>query len=197
MLSYREKEITGERLALNDREAVYLGPGLRLNKCEIVLDTNRRALTIKDVNFFDCEIIAKKKFSSFQWDKARLQACRFMGIFQSNDFGPWLETGNNSDVQDCDFSNATMDGCRFLGSTGRSNTLPHWPCFTIFNPRERSTDLVELPWRGPMVHIVGSFSMYPENTSAVTFHYPSLVKQEPFDEIELRGLLEKAGNVYF
>jgi TfoX/Sxy family transcriptional regulator of competence genes len=47
-----------------------------------------------------------------------------------------------------------------------------------------------------MAHIVGSFWMYPENTSAVTLYYPTLEKQAALDEQQLRSLLEQAGDVY-
>jgi TfoX/Sxy family transcriptional regulator of competence genes len=55
---------------------------------------------------------------------------------------------------------------------------------------------VTLPWKGSMAHIVGSFWMYPENTSAVTLYYPTLEKQTALDEQQLRSLLEQAGDVY-
>ncbi len=57
------------------------------------------------------------------------------------DFGTWpgytLE-GALGEVEDCDFTEARLDLCRFLGCDTRTLRFPQWPGFTILDPVGRA-----------------------------------------------------------
>jgi hypothetical protein len=197
MQELRDQTLREQTIVADGKDMLYLGPSLALERCKIVLSTTWRALVVTGVQFLDCEIVAKKKFTRYQWDRAAFRDCRFSGTFSGNDFGPWPDVDFEASAKSCDFTSATLDGCRILGDASRTNRFPAWPCFTIFDPVSRLEELRKVTWPGETSTLINSFEMYGKEVTSVTFHFPTLIKTFKTGEEELRRALTQAGDVFF
>ena len=148
---FNNREIENERLELTDNKANYiLGPNLTLRNCTLVLKVSARHLSLSRPQFINCTFEVKQELKNYQsWVAASLKGCRFKGRLSGCDFGYWpkvsnLPEGLHGFIEDCDFTEARMDGCRIMGCDPRTLRLPKWPCFTILDPIERAAELCQI-----------------------------------------------------
>ncbi len=178
------------------REHHYLGPSLVLVGCRVVIQAPASALTVTTVRMTKCHIDVKKKLSSFRWCNAFLEECRFTGTLVGSDFGHWPEVFDPAGgIRSCDFSEARLDGCRFIGCDMNTMRLPAWPCFTILNPVARATELAAIAWPGDLRFAIDTFRVSPPTTAAITSWAPALVKELGGTEAELRAVLTSLDGV--
>jgi len=196
MIQYRDREVRGEKIDIKSDDAYYLGPDLVLRDCTLVMRTNARAFTLTRAQLIGCTVEAKKKLNGVPWYRARLKGCSFTGSFAGCDFGYWPEAGGpDGAIEDCDFSGATLDGCRFIGCDAATLSFPSWPCFTVLNPHQRAAELGKHQWPGTVGVIVQTFPMYPPSTTAVTLLATSELKNSGASESEFRAMLEKIDGI--
>ncbi|MCY1021522.1 hypothetical protein [Pyxidicoccus sp. MSG2] len=195
MIQFRDTELVNERLELTSKtEHYYLGHHLTLRNCTLVIGVPASALTIARTRLIDCSIEVKKPLKHFRWDEVFVKGCRFTGTLSGNDFGRWPDSEAGG-IEDCDFTGAQLDGCRFIGCDASTLRFPSWPCFTVLDPARRSRELAALPWPGQVGIVVGTFSQYPPSTAAVTFSATRLAKESGATEDELRKVLEQVNGV--
>jgi len=197
---FKEKVIEGERLELTDKNSLYfLGPDVTLKDCSLVLKVSARNLLIRGgTRFIDCAFEVKQELKNHQdWITASLKGCRFKGRLSGCDFGYWPEYNKDPEyqlgsIEDCDFTEARLDGCRFMGCDPSTLRLPRWPCFTVLDPIARAPELLRVKWPGIVGDvIVEDFHAQPDRTSAVTFYAPSLAKSLEATPEEIRAVIEK------
>lgn len=192
-IHYENREIEGERLDLTQRGIYWLGPNLTLRRCTVVLGVSGRWLTLMSARLIDCSIEVKRELVGAAWTEVALKGCRFKGRFSGCDFGPWqgyTQGWEKGAVEDCDFSEARLDACRFHGCDPRGLRLPRWPCFTIVDPIGRAAELSRLKWPGSFGSVVvGTLATEPPSTVALTYHAPSVAKREETTPEELRAIL--------
>ncbi len=194
-IHYDEREIEGERLELTNTKALYwLGPNLILRRCTLVLGVGGRSVSLSPSRFIDCTIQVKRQFSAKAWTRVALKGCRFTGRYANCDFGPWYgytEGWEQGVVEDCDFSEALLDGCRFHGCDVRTLRLPAWPCFTFVNPIGWAADLRRAKWPGNFGEVVvDELASEPRSTTGLTLHAPSVAKRMQTTPEELRAVLK-------
>ncbi|OJT16376.1 hypothetical protein BO221_50160 [Archangium sp. Cb G35] len=192
-----DKEIANERLELTDKNSLYfLGPNLLLRNCTIILKVSARNLIIVGARFIDCTFEVKQELKNHQqWVKASLKGCRFKGRLTGCDFGHWPDYGTGWEhgaIEDCDFTEASLDGCRIMGGDPSTIRFPKWPCFTILDPIGRARELNSVQWPGGFRPIVveGQYRD-PPCTMAVTFYAPALAKRRETTEDAFRAVIEK------
>jgi hypothetical protein len=186
-----------EELEFGSKVILFLGPELTLSDCTLKLGMAARDLIIPQARFVDCEFIFKKPLRNFRWDTARLQGCRFKGHLIGNDFGEWPNAPGKGSIEDCDFSEARLHGCRFLGCDVNTLRFPPWPCFTIVDPVCRAAELAALPWPGKYGSIIAEgFATAPPSTVAVTYFAPELAKFCETTPEAIRAVIEKLDGVY-
>jgi hypothetical protein len=193
------KEIEDERFEVMDKDSLYfLGPNLTLRNCTVVLKVPARRLHIHGVRFIDCAFEVKQELTNHQdWIRASLEGCRFKGRLSGCEFGHWPEYGSEpayelGSINDCDFTEARLDGCRFHGCDPRTIQFPRWPCFTILDPIRHAPDLNSVRW--PELFggvIIENLPRHPPSTTALTYHAPSVAKRMETTEEELRAVIEK------
>ena len=196
---YEDKEIENERLELTDRGSLYfLGPGLTLRNCTIVLKVSARNLFFNRVRFINCAFEVKQELKNHQdWVRASLKGCRFKGRLSGCDFGHWPEYGSDPGyqhgaIEDCDFTEARLDGCRFMGCDPSTLRFPRWPCFTIVDPIGRAPELRSVEWPGLFGRIViENLHTQPPPTKALVEHAPSIARELETTPEELRAVIEK------
>jgi hypothetical protein len=201
---YEDREIEGERLELSDsKEGIYfLGPNLTLRRCTLVIRVSARWLHVLPTRFIDCNIEVKQELKNHQdWVRASLKGCRFKGRLSGCDFGHWPHFANGWEhgaIEDCDFTEARLDGCRFHGCDPSTLRLPRWPCFTLLDPirRSREWDLLEWPGDiGPV--IINNLAKEPPSTIAVTYFAPALAKRSETTPEAIKAVIEKADGIVY
>jgi hypothetical protein len=196
---YEDREIENERLELTDKGSIYfLGHNLTLKNCTLVLKVPARQLFIHDVRFIGCSFEVKQELKNYQeWIRASLKGCRFKGRLWGCDFGHWPEYGSEPEyqfgsIEDCDFTEARLDGCRFHGCDPATLRFPKWPCFTILDPIGRAPELRSVQWPDLFGRvIVKNLHTHPPSTVALTFFAPGEARRLETTEEELRAVIEK------
>ncbi|HEX5749623.1 MAG TPA: hypothetical protein VFZ09_25560 [Archangium sp.] len=193
------KTFENERLELTDKDSLYfLGPNLMLRNCTVVLKVPARRLRILGARFINCTFEVKQELTNHQdWICASLKGCRFKGRLSGCDFGHWPEYGKGPEyqlgsIEDCDFSEARLDGCRIMGSDPRTLRFPKWPCFTILDPIGHSRQLNSIEWPGRFgLVVIEDLHTRPPSTRAITYHAPSIARRFETTPEALRAVVEK------
>ncbi|WNG43511.1 hypothetical protein F0U60_04910 [Archangium minus] len=196
---FEDREIENERLELTDKGSLYfLGSNLTLRNCTLVLKVPTRNLSIDGVRFIGCTFEVKQELKNHQdWIRASLKGCRFKGRLTGCDFGYWPEYGSEpgyqfGSIEDCDFSEARLDGCRIMGSDPATLRFPKWPCFTILDPIGRCRELNSVQWPGRVGPIViETLRKQPPTTVALTEDAVTIAKRFDTTPEALRAIIEK------
>jgi hypothetical protein len=198
-VNLENRVIENERLELQPGVVYFLGPNLTLRNCTLVMRVSTRNLVIPQARFIGCTFDVKKELKNFRWDNALLlEGCRFTGRLSGNDFGRWPDSLSPGHVQDCDFSAAHLDGCRFLACDTGTLRFPSWPCFTILEPFRRCRELSAVSWPGDIGPIVvEGFSEDPPSTVAVTYAAEDLARRRGTSPEEIRATLERLDGVIY
>ena len=144
----------------------------------------------------DSDIIAVKSQKAYPLFKARFINCKFHGVFSGVDFGrspnPDFD-GDFGSIEGCDFTDATLDGCRFFNVDVSTLCLPAWPHVMLLEPRKRLADAAAMEWPG----LLGKYMALEEHEAvkAVVMHVPSLAKLVKCSEEEVKAAFEKFGGL--
>ena len=201
---YEDREIENERLELADKGSLYfLGSNVTFRNCTLVLKVSGRNLIFdQGTRFIDCTFEVKQELKNHQqWVFASLKGSRFRGRLSGCDFGHWpgySERAGHGSIEDCDFSEARLDGCRIMGCDPATLRFPKWPCFTILDPVGRARELNSVQWPGGFRPIIveGQYRD-PPSTMAVTFYAPALAKRRETTEDALRAVIEQFDGIVY
>jgi hypothetical protein len=193
---FKNQDIQNERLELKDKNSLYyLSTGLTLRNCTVVLKVPASRLIINQARFIDCTIEVKQELKNHDWSYAFLKGCRVSGRLSGCDFGhrlPQLPGRESGGIEDCDFTEARLDGCRFHGCDPRTLRFPRWPCFTIVEPLRRAPELRRVEWPGRFGSVVvESLHEEPPSTVAVTSFAPADAKRFGTTPEALKAVIEK------
>jgi hypothetical protein len=198
-IDYEDREIEGERLELPKGSLYWLGPNLTVRDCTVVISVASRGLTLMSGHFIGCTIQAKSELSTLRWARMSLKGCRFKGRFTGNDFGfreDDLDKWRIGGMEDCDFSEARLHGCRFFNCDMSTVRLPRWPCFTFMDPRGHAAELGRREWLGLFGQVViKGLAEEPEGVVAVTWHAPTIAEKLDTTAEEFRPVLERLPSV--
>lgn len=202
---YKNQELEDERLELKDKSSLYfLSTDLTLRHCTIVLNVPSSRLVIKQARFIDCTFEVKQELKNHQsWVTAQLKGCRFKGRLTGCDFGHWPDYGSDpwyqhGSIEDCDFSEARLDGCRIIGSDPSRIRFPPWPCFTLLEPIRRAPELRRARWPGLHGGILpDTLLKNPPTTRALTYYAPSAARLLETTPEALRELLDTLEGVVY
>ncbi|MET0403881.1 MAG: hypothetical protein ABW123_15830 [Cystobacter sp.] len=202
---FKDQEIENERLELTDKNSLYyLSTGLVLRNCTIILKVPASRLIIKQATFINCTFEVKQELKNHQdWICASLKGCRFKGKLTGCDFGFWPDYGSDpwyqhGAIEDCDFSEARLDGCRIIGCDPATLRFPKWPCFTILDPVERERELNSIQWPGGFRPIVvEGEDRDPAHTTAVALYAPSLARRRKTTEEAFRTVVEQFDSIVY
>lgn len=201
---FENREIKNERLELTGKDSLYfLGPNLTLRNCTVVLNVSARRLRIpQGSRFIDCSFEVKQELKNHQdWVFASLKGCRFKGRFQGCDFGHWPTYATGAEhgcIEDCDFTEARLDGCRTMGCDPATIRFPKWPCLTFIDPIRRAAELRSIQWPGRFGRItVEELHTQPAPTKSLTYHAPSLAKRMEATEEEFQNVIKKLDCIFY
>ncbi|WP_434390102.1 hypothetical protein [Melittangium boletus] len=199
-IHYENRELEGDRLELTDKTAIYwLGPNVTLRGCTLILGVSARWLHLVSGKLINCTLQAKGELKTLPWTSMELKGCSFKGRFSGNDFGLRVDgddTRTHGGIEDCDFSEARLNGCRFFNCDMRTLHLPRWPCFTFMDPIGRAEELARREWPGQVGLLVEGLAKNPEGTVAETWHAPTMAEKMDTTVEALRVALERAPGIF-
>jgi hypothetical protein len=144
----------------------------------------------------ECLVDAVKPQRDSDFFTARFFNCRFKGVFSGIDFGSGRRTDLHQDfgaVEGCDFTDATLDGCRFFNTDVSSLRLPGWPHAVLLDFSKRAADVAAMTWPGELGRYMRLNE--PDAVKAVVLHIPSLARLVACTEEQIRQALEEFGGV--
>ncbi len=190
---FKNQVIEDRRLELTDKNSLYyLSTGLVLRNCTVILKVPARNLVIDQASFLDCTFEVKQELKNFQeWIGASLKGCRFKGRLCGNSFGHWpgyAKGYEHGAIEDCDFTEARLDDCRFMGCDPDTLRLPGWPHFTVVDVARRAPELLRVPWPGRLGGgTVRVLTQQPPETAALTMFAPLVAKADESTEDDIRA----------
>lgn len=134
-------------LELEDGWSHQLGPDLELVRCRVIIRVRSRWFHPEGSVWRDCDVEVKRPIVKHYWSSVRLIGCRFSGRLTECDFG-LADEAHEGQVEDCDFSKAVLDSCRFMDCDSSRLVFPRWPCFTILQPLAQGDALQKIAWPG-------------------------------------------------
>jgi len=200
-MKLRDQVSVGETITLQSDDEIFVGvgPNFKLTGGRVILNVRAQDLFFHEpCDLIDCEVYAKRKLVNYQsWNMVALRRCRITGWFTGNDFGHW-ETGpqsvnpitgrceNYGVVEDCDFTEAVLDGIRFLNCDMSRIKLPGWPHFSVLNPSRISSIVNTITWPGTTSILAGVIAASDYQVSAVTRYGPEICRRFKCSEAELK-----------
>jgi hypothetical protein len=108
-----------------------------------------------------------------------------------SDFGRWPydEDTERGGIEDCDFTGARLDACRFIDCDIRTLKFPSWPYFTLLDPIRRKSELLARQWPGTAHLTMEALMMSPPQTVAATYSATVLAKRAGTTEDAIRAVL--------
>jgi hypothetical protein len=133
MVQYRDTVIEGKTIELNSTDVHFLGPNLSFINCHFFIKAKSKNFIIRDVKITGGSFERIAGFTDMQFDRVQFENVKFKGRFSGIDFG-WWDSSESGSIKNCDFSEATLDACRFLRTDMSTIKLPNWPIFHIPDP---------------------------------------------------------------
>lgn len=146
----------------------------------------------------DSDVIAVKRQKNYRFFQARFINCRFQGVFSGIDFGRSPNTERDGDfggIEACDFTNATLDGCRFFNVDASTLGLPAWPHVVLLDFAKRAQQVAAMAWPGELGRYMRICADQPESVRASVIHVPSFAKLVACTESQVREAFEKFGGL--
>ena len=176
-----------------------------LERCRVVISVKAGGPSIYRSRLIDCTIEVKRKMRDTRLPKffdSDYVRCKFKGHFSGVDFGrsPWPdpltgELDKHGDLIDCDFTEATLDLCRFFNVDITRQKFAPWPQFVISMEQYRKAAAMERGWPGKLgIHISGRLKENPQ-LSAVTGTKSDFMKRYAVTEEELEQSLQAMDGV--
>lgn len=173
-----------------------------LENCHIIVDVPRGGAHIHDSQLTDCTIETKKRMKDAWFFSSDYTRCKFKGKFNGMDFGrsprPDPLTGEMDkygEIVDCDFTQATLDMCRFFNADITKQKFASWPQFVI--PYANKVTAAKLPtqWPGKFGVHMGLVPRQNPALVATTGTVEGYLKEWAISLEELEDILTTIGGV--
>ncbi|MGJ7574683.1 hypothetical protein ACSFBX_29430 [Variovorax sp. RB2P76] len=197
-----DRHLTGETIRIGDDWAASV-VRCRLDKCHIVIDVPRGGPGIYDSRLTNCTIETKRRLKDSQgFMHASYIQCKFLGKFAGMDFGrsPWPNTvtanmTEHGELLDCDFTEATLDLCRFFNADVTQQTFAPWPQFLVPADRRMAAMRMEHRWPGKLAGYVRLSKDQNPALTASTGTVADFTKRFGISDKELQEALRIIGGV--
>jgi hypothetical protein len=157
----RDERITGKDLK---NETILLGAqgamsivSCTLENCHLIVDEVQPGNCVFSSHLRGCTIEFTRKVKNCRIFSSDYVECTFIGKFYGVDFGrshrPNVITGEIDELGeliDCDFTQATLDLCRFFGVDLSSQKFAPWPQFVIPAQAWRTALEMNREWPGKL-----------------------------------------------
>jgi hypothetical protein len=193
----RGQDLTGDTVVLADDKCSALVKST-LTGGVLKLAQPKKAGRLVMSTLKGCSIDAVKPQRDHDFFFARFINCRFHGVFSGIDFGRSHNVERDGDfgrVEGCDFTDATLDGCRFFNVDAASLRLPRWPHVVLLDFAQRAADVAAMKWPGQLGNYMSVCADQPVSLRVVVIHIPSIAKLMACTEEQAKEAFEKFGGV--
>lgn len=149
-----DRHLVGETIRIGDDWAESI-VRCTLENCHIIVDVPRGGPGIGLSQLQDCTIETKRRMKEAWFFGSDYTRCKFKGKFSGMDFGrsPWPgpltgEMDTYGELIDCDFTEATLDMCRFFNADITKQKFAPWPQFVVPYANEIVAAKLEKEWPG-------------------------------------------------
>jgi hypothetical protein len=171
-----------------------------LLRCTLNLSqkTSRLPIAIVGTSVVDSDIkaVTRQKNDRLFW--AHFINCRFSGVFSGIDFGRSHNVERDGDfgaVEHCDFSAATLDGCRFFNVEPSTLIFPSKGHAVLIDLHKRAGDVAGMSWPGQLGKYMEIAADMPPSLRAQVLHIPSLARLVKCSQDEVREALGRFGGI--
>jgi hypothetical protein len=196
-----DRHLIGEVIRIGDDWAESL-VRCKLEDCHIIVDVPRGGPPIRLSQLRHCTIEAKRRMKNSWFFGSDYISCTFKGKFDGMDFGrsprPDPITGEMDeygDLVDCDFTEATLEMCRFFNVDISRQKFAPWPQFVVPYANEVLAAKLQREWPGKFgVHM----RLVPRQNPALvatTGTVSDYLKEYDISQEELEQVLEVIGDV--
>lgn len=185
----RDRVVNDSVIRLEGDLATVLGPNLELNNCVVESFVDGRGIIFAGVVMYGGVFDQRVRLSNFHFSRAVFDAVKFKGRYSGCDFGDWDDVVIPG-ISRCDFSDAVMDGCRFLNCDMADIVTPKWPCFGWMHPAAARDFVMSKSWpKGVGLILDISTDIDPECV-AIVLDASVIAKDSNLPLEQLRPMLE-------
>lgn len=196
-----DQHLVGETIRIGDDWAESI-VRCKLENCHIIIDVPRGGAGIHDCQLTECAIETKKRMKDARFFGSDYIRCKFKGKFLGMDFGrsPWPIPGTDipfkyGDLIDCDFTESTLDLCRFFNVDITRQKFAPWPQFVVLAERRMVMWKSGRSWPGEFDGYIGLAKNQNPQLSAATGTKSDFMKRYAVTEEELEQSLQAIGGV--
>ncbi len=193
----REQKLAHETVVLSEKECHGLVSSMFVSGT-LRLAQTKYSPAIVQSSVIDSDVVAVRRQKDYRFFKARFVDCRFHGVFSGIDFGRSHSIEVDGDfgaVEGCDFTDATLDGCRFFNVEASTLRFPAWPHVVLHDFAKRAQDVAAVAWPGKLGQYMRICADQPESVKVSVIHVPSVAKLVACTDEQVRDALEKVGLV--
>ena len=191
-----DEEMADREIVIANSEATILGKGLVLRGCRITSRATSKNLVIGPVWIIESQFESKVTLKNNNWCRARLHNTSFLGHYAGCDFGWWPEyAAEKGEVVACDFTKASLEGCRFFNCSVESVDLPRWPFFSIVDPQRVASEIKSIRWPGDCGRRMRLIAESPKGVTISCQNATALARKYGCTESDLRAALERIPEV--
>jgi hypothetical protein len=193
----RGYDLVGETVTLAENECrgliacTFLSGTLRLAQ-------SKGAVSILLTTVKDSDVVAAKRQKDYPLFQARFVNCKFHGLFSGVSFGRTDRSElreDFGDVEGCDFTEATLNGCRFFNVEVSTLRLPAWPHVVLHDFAKRAQNVAAMTWPGELGRYMRICADQPASVKASVIYVPSFAKLVACTEEQVREAFDKFGGL--
>lgn len=193
----RGQDLFGETVVISEKDCGGLVEST-FTSGTLKLAQSKGSATILRSVVRDSKVVAVKRQRDTNFFGARFINCTFHGVYSGIDFGSEGRGHHLYDfgaVEGCDFTDATLDGCRFFNTDVSSLRLPGWPHAVLLDFSRRAADVAAMTWPGELGRYMRICADQPASEKAGVIHIPSFARLVACTEEQIRQALEQFGGV--
>jgi hypothetical protein len=202
----RHERIEGRRLR---DEMIWLGDEwaqsivqCELQNCHLVLDSAGSYARIFRSKLHRCTVEAKRKMKNTSFFGCDFIDCSFKGKYYGVDFGrsPWPDDVTKQfdqygELIDCDFTQATLDLCRFFSVDINRQTFAPWPQFVVPAERRLTAFHMNRSWPGKLGSYFALAKNQDQALTGLSGTAADFIRHYAVSEEELMQALNDIGGV--
>ncbi|AVR97155.1 pentapeptide repeat-containing protein [Pseudoduganella armeniaca] len=182
--------VTGQQLTLSNLEVNILGPGAMLERCDVYSDCASAALVVAGLDMIEGSFTQRDRpLTEARFKRAHFSGVTFSGSFTDCDFGDW-DAPARPHVANCDFSEAKLDGCRFLHCDVDTIKFHKWPGFTLTHPAAARDFVLARQWPAKVGMILDIYTDTDPECVAISGDGARIAKKAGISIAELCDLLQ-------
>lgn len=189
-MNIRDEIVVNQTVRLASDQVSVLGPNLELRDCVVVSEANSDGVAFAGAAMIGGVFDQRTPLEDFHFERVHFRGVRFVGTYSGCDFGDWDDMQKSS-VTECDFSESSLNNCRFLNCEMAEIKTPSWPCFILSNPALARDFVKSKSWPRKIDMVLDIYTDTDPQCVAVVGNADVLALDSSLTAAELRTLLQE------